>query len=350
MPKEMIKPPAVQELDFETILRLEQPELKIALAQHLTQAGYKPVEHKGYLYAAGDIPVMLVAHLDTVHPQPVKYICYTEDGKVAMSPQGIGGDDRCGVWMILEIIRSARCHILFCEDEERGCQGAQWFCRSSIRPQLNYIIELDRRGYNDAVFYQCENEAFERFICGFGFEKQYGTCSDISYIAPHLGVAAVNISSGYYCEHQRHEYIRIDQMEKTAERVAAMVQAPSEAFKYMERPYMMPLRRQSARYDLSGGAWDSMAAGMNGDRCLAMALPADACVKVHGFRVSEGEYLLDGKENLLRYIPELDAAVCVEQGQAYDAQGNKFRFELDDLRRVRVIPVAEALELLQAVH
>ena len=71
MAKKTIETPAVQELDFETILRLEQLELKIALAQHLTQAGYKPVEHKGYLYAAGDIPVMLIAHMDTVHSQPV---------------------------------------------------------------------------------------------------------------------------------------------------------------------------------------------------------------------------------------------------------------------------------------
>ena len=51
---------------------------------------------------------------------------------VAMSPQGIGGDDRCGVWMILQILRTANCHVLFCEDEEVGCVGAKKFTKRSF--------------------------------------------------------------------------------------------------------------------------------------------------------------------------------------------------------------------------
>ena len=75
---------------------------------------------------------------------------------------------------------TAKCHVLFCEDEEVGCVGAKKFTRGSLRPQVNYIVELDRRGSNDAVFYRCDNPEFEDFITSFGFETAGGSRSDIS--------------------------------------------------------------------------------------------------------------------------------------------------------------------------
>ena len=225
----------MQELTFETILRLPQMELKKRLKAELKSRGYPVTDKPGYLYAEGTIPVLLVAHMDTVHRQPVEQVCYSADGAVAMSPQGIGGDDRCGVWIILQILRTANCHVLFCEDEEVGCVGAKKFTRGSLQPQVNYIVELDRRGSNDAVFYRCDNPEFEDFITSFGFETAGGSCSDISYIAPYLETAAVNISCGYYCEHQRHEYIRLEEMELNAARVAQMVTQQTEHFEYREQ-------------------------------------------------------------------------------------------------------------------
>ena len=91
----------MQELTFETILRLPQMELKKRLKAELKSRGYPVTDKPGYLYAEGTIPVLLVAHMDTVHRQPVEQICYSEDKAVAMSPQGIGGDDRCGVHSLL---------------------------------------------------------------------------------------------------------------------------------------------------------------------------------------------------------------------------------------------------------
>ena len=64
--------------------------------------------------------------------------------------------------MILQILRTTNCHVLLCEDEEVGCIGAKKFTSGSLRPQVNYIVELDRRGSNDAVFYRCDNPEFER--------------------------------------------------------------------------------------------------------------------------------------------------------------------------------------------
>lgn len=64
----------MQELTFETILRLPQMELKKRLKAELKSRGYHITDKPGYLYAGGTIPVLLVAHMDTVHRQPVEQI------------------------------------------------------------------------------------------------------------------------------------------------------------------------------------------------------------------------------------------------------------------------------------
>ena len=82
---------------FESILKMTQRELKEHLVQQLRAHDYEPVCKSGFLYAEGTFPVLLVAHLDTVHTHQPDIICHSEDGRYLMSPYGIGGDDRAGV-------------------------------------------------------------------------------------------------------------------------------------------------------------------------------------------------------------------------------------------------------------
>lgn len=127
---------------FESILKMTQRELKEHLVQQLRAHDYEPVCKSGFLYAEGTVPVLLVAHLDTVHTHRPDIICCSEDGRYLMSPYGIGGDDRAGVYMILMLMRECHCHILFCEDEELGGVGARKFTNSKLRPEVNYMLEL----------------------------------------------------------------------------------------------------------------------------------------------------------------------------------------------------------------
>lgn len=220
---------------FEKIVTKTQEQLKPYLASSLVNLGYRPISRNGFLYAEGKVPVLLVAHMDTVHKEQVQNICWDKKDNVVMSPQGIGGDDRCGVYMILSILKDINCHVLFCEDEEIGCVGARKFtAQQEIFPSVNCIIEFDRKGSNDAVFYDCANKDFTDFVCAHGFMEAIGIYSDISIIAPHLGVAAVNLSCGYYNAHTTSEYVVSSQMEANIEYAKALINDCIQRYEYIE--------------------------------------------------------------------------------------------------------------------
>ncbi|WP_326975273.1 hypothetical protein [Caproicibacter sp. BJN0012] len=338
-------------LDFERILRLPQKELKAALAEELQEQSYEVKVKNGFLYAPGDLPVLLIAHLDTVHRYPVKHICYSKDGRIVMSPEGIGGDDRAGVYMILKIIEQANCHVLFCEDEETGGRGAQKFTHSRISPDINYIVELDRRGANDAVFYGCNNPDFTEFVCGFGFQEAYGTFSDISVVAPHLGIAAVNISAGYYNEHRTHEHIDLEQVENNVARIRQMVQTPIQWFEYI------PQRQRNlfGDYDYETVPMWGFDYGAPSEKLISpreplMRLPDTAYLIINGQRMKNcARYYIDHKGNIYDYLPELDAAVLTEHATAFEMSGEPLAFTAGGTERIRVISLEEAMELLQVV-
>lgn len=205
------------------IFKFPQEKLKAALVCSLRDRGYNPIARDGFVYAEGDMPVLLVAHMDTVHKHTPDVICMSDDKSIMMSPFGIGGDDRCGITMILEIIKELRCHVLFTEDEEVGGIGANKFCESEIKPKINFIIEFDRAHENDAVYYQLDNERFMETVESYGFVRDYGTYSDIVDIAPTLGCAAVNLSCGYYNAHTQHEFVSLPQMYAQVERAKALI-------------------------------------------------------------------------------------------------------------------------------
>ena len=220
---------------FEKIVRKDQKQLKSWLHQQLENNGYKPVNENGFLYAPGTVPVMVIAHMDTVHKETVKQVCWDKEYNTAMSPQGIGGDDRCGVYMVLRLIKDLKCHVLFCEDEEVGGVGARKFTSSGIVPAVNFLVEFDRKGNNDAVFYDCANNEFTAMVESYGFKEDYGSFSDISIIAPHLKVAAVNISSGYYDAHTKHESINLREANENVARIAELIQENMDTlYEYVE--------------------------------------------------------------------------------------------------------------------
>lgn len=220
------------------LFRMTQDELATYITSVLRNRKRGVNKQNGYVISKGSYPVMLVCHMDTVHKTPVRDLCMTRNGKILMSPQGIGGDDRCGVMMALEISKEYDCTLLFCEDEEVGSIGAKAFVKDGDLPEdIKYIIEMDRRGNNDCVFYNCDNTDFEKFVESVGFKTAQGSFSDICVLAPAMGVAAVNISAGYYNEHTAHESVDLDVVANNIKRIKELLAKPCEKFEYVERVY-----------------------------------------------------------------------------------------------------------------
>lgn len=230
---------------FEDILKTTQPELKAYLKRYLISKEYTVVDGDGYLYAKGTVPVLLVAHMDR-HPMQdarVKTIKKEiKDSKVIWSsPEGICGDDRCGCYAVMNIINESHCSVLFCEDEEKGSIGAGKFCKTEFIKTLdvNYMIQIDRRGSHDLVFYTNDNRDFVKWLeQNTDFKEAFGSFTDICKLMPASGIAGVNFSTGYYLEHNKAEYIVIEELNHTIETIKKLVKIKvKEPFKYVEKKY-----------------------------------------------------------------------------------------------------------------
>lgn len=261
------------------ILRMNQKELHFFLEEELKKY-YEPKRmdmNSKYIFCLGDEPILLLAHMDTVYDMDIlskKYFGYSdsdsdlilegeedfyeeEDDEIKepdilifhdqeqqtiWSPDGLGADDRAGVFMILKSLQSGLLpSVLFTTDEEIGGIGAEKFAtvyRTLFkRTKIRYILELDRQGKNDCVFYSCVNKEFENYINSYGFITDTGTFSDISIICPKVEIAGVNISIGYYYEHSNREFLSLLQMFKNYDIINKMIKDSKkikEPFIYVE--------------------------------------------------------------------------------------------------------------------
>lgn len=227
---------------FEQICGLSQPSLKKTMSTYLRNKYKKVTETKEYICAEGNIPIALVAHMDTVFPRPATEVFYDRQKNVIWSPEGLGADDRAGIFSIIQILkRGLRPHIILTTDEEKGALGAEKLAIIDCPfAELCYVIQLDRRGADDCVFYSCDNEEFTQYIENFGFVEAIGSFSDISVICPAWKIAGVNLSVGYRDEHSVSEILFVGQMLNTIDKVIKMLQEKDiPKFEYIPAAYDM---------------------------------------------------------------------------------------------------------------
>ena len=208
---------------------------------------------KDYVYAIGDIPITLVAHVDTVFKERPEDVFYDRVKNVLWSPQGLGADDRAGVFAIINIVKSGlRPHIIFTTGEEMGGLGARVLTYKEPKPfaEMKYIIQLDRQGKDDCIFYECDNIKFIEYIESFGFHEEYGSFSDISELCPTWKIAGVNLSIGYKNEHSFIEILYIDYFLSTVEKVKKMLKDVNNinSFEYIPALYSLSSLNPTSLY------------------------------------------------------------------------------------------------------
>ena len=196
------------------------------------------IGHKKFVIAKGDIPIAVCAHLDTVFPHPPSEIYYDREQNVIWSPDGAGHDDRAGVFMIMKLIEAGlRPHVIFTTDEEIGCIGSDELIKYEcpFGDDIRYIIQLDRKGVDDCVFYWGDNREFVKYVESFGFVERYGSFTDIVILCPEWEISGVNLSVGYRDEHTRQEVLFVSHWFNTLYKVTNMLNNPPEKkFPYVE--------------------------------------------------------------------------------------------------------------------
>ena len=254
---------------FCSLAQVSQNSLRTTLTSFVRKRYKEIYVTKDYIYAVGDIPIALVAHMDTVFKSPPKDIYYDREKGVMWSPQGLGADDRAGVFGIIKILQKGfKPTVLFCADEEKGALGAEQLIKDFVEPKspLQFIIELDRCGTNDCVFYDCGNQEFIKYIEDFGFIEDWGSFSDISEICPGWGIAGVNLSVGYDREHTTSETLKISALLNTIKKVENILsQETWPFFRYIHKPYTWNYAYgyYASEYDdmyyerLGSGMWNS---------------------------------------------------------------------------------------------
>lgn len=201
--------------------------------------GYRPKLGKYYLYATGKIPILLNAHADTVFAKPPQKIFFDRKHKVYFSPDGLGADDRAGVFGVLKLVSLGyRPSLLFTDLEESGGLGAKFFADEE-EPKWNIIFAIDRRGENEAAIYNCDSPQLREILDEHGFKIVQGSFSDISIICPRFGIAGANLSAGFYENHTRHEYFSEKALWNTLEKLAKILEnPPSDVIKYVPKPIL----------------------------------------------------------------------------------------------------------------
>lgn len=159
------------------------------------------------------------AHLDQVQaPYSRDYkVIETRDMFMGYSPkkhelQGLGADDKNGIFLCLEALRVYdTMKVAFFKEEETGCRGSS-NAEMSFFDNSKWVIQADRRGSSDMITsIGCNDLCSEKFIEDinperWGYKEESGMMTDVEALKNRgLAVSAINLSCGYYNAHTPEE-------------------------------------------------------------------------------------------------------------------------------------------------
>lgn len=167
---------------------------------------------------------LMCAHLDTINTHrktPLErsdlYINKDYIGLPTSTKKAcLGGDDRCGVYIALELLASGLPYAFgFFLDEEIGGIGSDAYSAIIDTTHITALIGLDRKGSNDVALYGYDNNELTEIFVKQGYKRAFGTFTDASNLAEGCDLACVNLSIGYYNEHTPNEQIHFSETENT---------------------------------------------------------------------------------------------------------------------------------------
>lgn len=166
---------------------------------------------------------VVVAHLDQVQNDHSRDFQALEAGDIIIgysqksrSQQGLGADDKNGVWVALKcLLRYDNIKIALFVGEEIGCVGSN-AADMKFFNDARFVLQCDRRGAHDLI-----TTAGWTDLCSadfvhaiqpelFGYKEENGMLTDVLTLKENgLSVSCVNISCGYYEPHTNVEFTNI---------------------------------------------------------------------------------------------------------------------------------------------
>ena len=163
----------------------------------------------------------IVAHMDQVQERRSKdFIAYeAEDIIIGFSPkrreqQGLGADDKCGIWISLKCLQKFEAlKLAFFVGEEVGCKGSGK-ANMAFFDDCRFVIEPDRRGQDDLITQiswtpLCSDDFLKDIgFKKFGYKETEGMMTDIEALKDNgLMLSCINLSCGYYRPHTNEEFV-----------------------------------------------------------------------------------------------------------------------------------------------
>lgn len=201
------------------------------------------IDDLGNIYVTkgvSDYYPLVVAHTDTVH-QITDMVVNEEmkpnaqgELKLALkayraddgSPTGVGGDDKAGVFICLQLLeRLDVVKAFFPVAEETGCHGSKG-AKEEFFNDVGYAIQFDSTENNtmslsllgvqlfdqeSKFFKKAENVIVEHGIT----EWKHHPYTDTMVLKNRFGFACLNFAAGYYNLHSSSEYVVVEDVENS---------------------------------------------------------------------------------------------------------------------------------------
>jgi len=176
----------------------------------------------------------VASHMDTVFETDKNFSVVLHDGRFFTPPYcdaGIGGDDRCGIYICLELLLELpNLKVFFFTGEEVGCVGSNFIDLNEFN-NCRFVIQPDRKGNSDLITnYNGQDTCGETFLGllksaeEVGFKHTTGIYTDVMTLLQRgLDISVMNISCGYYNAHTPDEYIVISDLAHTLDTVRGLI-------------------------------------------------------------------------------------------------------------------------------
>lgn len=235
--------------EFISLLLMTQEELFDYVCRFLKARDIKYEVSKGnYIYIhdhAWNVKrPLLTSHLDTINDSynELPSICIKDNTISTKNKAVLGGDDRAGVWIMLQLLDKGVMdydYVFFC-DEETGGKGSRIFVNTigaKAIEEYSCYISLDRRGKKEVASYGYDNAELVKVFTDVGYKSVRGTFTDCVNLSSATDVACINLSVGYNNEHTSDEVQDINVMYDVVARLSTMTiidKLSNKEFKYEE--------------------------------------------------------------------------------------------------------------------